>query len=196
MPTRPGSSRFVAPVTSRQVVVYTAGALVYAALNVAFAAVPLSLPLGNGITFQVAPGLVVPLFMGLVAGPVAGLWVGLAGRLLGDALAGAGFNAVGLLYSGVLGAVAGLGFRRAGAFRTLPGLLRAELWVLLAAAAAALVGGLANYLTISPHDMAAAIDQGLSSLVTAGLTGGLLLPMVLVIRGDRRADPKGASRDP
>jgi ECF-type riboflavin transporter S component len=171
--------------TSRDVVVYTAAALIYAAVHLVFTEVPLNLPLRDGIAFQVAPALVVPLFMGLIAGPVAGLWVGLAGRLLGDVLAGAGVNGVGLLYTGLLGAVAGLGFRRAAGFRTLPGLLRAELWVLLAALAAAFAAGLANYLTVAPHDLAAAINQGLSALVTASLTGWLLLPALLVLRGDR-----------
>jgi uncharacterized membrane protein len=196
MPARSRSTGSESRLTSREVVVYIAAALIHAALHLAFTGVPLSLPLRGGIEFQVAPGLVVPLFMGLAAGPVAGLWVGLAGRLMGDVLAGTGVNLVGLIYSGVLGAVAGLGCRRVGGFRTVPGLVRAELWVLLAAVAAALAGGVANYLTVAPHDLAEAINQGLSALVTASLTGWLLLPMLLVIKGDRgganaRADPKG-----
>jgi hypothetical protein len=185
MPAPIRSTRFDSRLTSRDVVVYVAAALIHAALHVAFTGLPLSLPLRAGITFQVAPGLVAPLFMGLIAGPVAGLWVGLAGRLVGDVLAGTGLNGVGLLYSGVLGAVAGLGFRRAGGFRTLGGLLLAELWVLLAALVAALVGGAANYATVPPHDLAEAINLALSAFVTAGLTGWLLLPALLVVRGDR-----------
>ena len=168
--------------TSRQAIAYTAAALIFAAIHLLFAAVPLSLPLGNGLSFQVAPGLVVPLFMGLIGGPVAGLWVGLAGRFLGDLLAGAGVNGVGLLYTGVLGLIAGLGYRRPGRYRTLRGLLRAGLWVFLAAAGAGLAGGLANYLSLPAHDAAAAINEALSSAITAVLTGWLLLPALLALR--------------
>ena len=191
MPARRRTARSEPPLTTREVVVYTAAALIFAALHLVFTAVPLSIPLPAGLTFQLAPALVVPLFMGLIAGPVAGLWVGLAGRLLGDVAVGVGLNGIGLLYTGVLGAVAGLGHRPSARFRTVAGLLRAGLWVLLAALAAAVATGLAHYLTTAPRDPAAAVDEALSALVTAAVTGWLLLPALLVLRGVKRPDPKG-----
>lgn len=163
-----------------------AAALGYAALHWLFLLLPHSLPAGNWY-LDLRPGVVVPLAAGLLAGPGAGAVVGGVGRLGGDLLAGAGVDGPGLIYSVLLGLVAGLGRRPRANFRTVAALARALLWALIAAAAAGLAvplvieAGLLGRLALP----AAWVRAG-SETLSGAVAGLLLLPGVLVGVGMRQ----------
>jgi hypothetical protein len=190
--------------SSRDVVIYSGAALIYAALYLIFALVPsTTLPLRPGVTLTLQPGVVVPIFMGLTGGPVAGLWVGLAGRLLGDVLAGKGLDAFGLLYSGLLGLIAGLGFGRLASFRTLRDLMSAGAWITLACIGASLLTTLLVQTLlagmIEGHlALASGIDQTLSGMLSGEVNAVLLLPTALYVwgrgRGQKSEAPKASQR--
>jgi hypothetical protein len=186
--------------SSREVVIYSAAALIYAALHLIFAVLPSNtLPLRPGLTLTLQPGVVVPIFMGLTAGPVAGLWVGLAGRLLGDVLAGKGFDGFGLLYSGLLGLIAGLGFGRLAGFRTLRDLVSAVAWITLACIGASLVTTLLAQTLIAGAvqghlALATGIDQTLSGVVSGEVNVLLLIPTALYVWGRGRRSEVGGQR--
>src|SRR3990172_4192974 len=76
--------------TNREIVNRAAGALLYALLYWAFKAFPMPGPIGAGNFFR--PVVLVPLFMGLMFGPLVGGVTGIVGHLIGDLLAAAGFN--------------------------------------------------------------------------------------------------------
>ena len=178
--------------SSREVVIYSGAALIYAALYLIFALVPsTTLPLRPGVTLTLQPGVVVPIFMGLTAGPVAGLWVGLAGRLLGDVLAGKGLDGIGLLYSGLLGLIAGLGFGRLAGFRTLRDLVSAVARITLACIGASLLTTLLVQTLIAGAvqghvALASGINQTLSGMLSGEVNAVLLLPTALYVWGRQR----------
>jgi hypothetical protein len=158
-----------------------AGAILYSALHLLFSALPHSLPLGDWY-LDLRPGVVIPLAAGLLGGPWAGALVGALGRLGGHLLAGAGPDAVGLVYSALLGLIAGLGHRPRANFRTLGGLGWALLWMLISATVAglgvtlALEAALLGRYTLS-ESWARAVSEALSGIVA----GVLLLPGVLLV---------------
>lgn len=156
--------------------------LLYAAVHLVFALLPLNLPLAGGAGFEVRPGVLVPLLAGLLLGPGAGLGVGALGRLLGDALTG-GPTLAGVLYSGLLGAVMGLAGRRPeDDGRTLRTLGRVALWVGLACAVAAVPAAL---WPAPPADPTATLPpfgiRLLSEFLSGAISALLLLPAGLVL---------------
>lgn len=168
------------------VVRLAAAALGYAALHWLFLVLPHSLPAGNWY-LDLRPGVVVPLAAGLLAGPWAGAIVGGLGRLGGDLLAGVGVDGPGLIYSLLLGLVAGLGRRPRANFRTLGALAWAMLWVV----AATLAAGLAVPLLIEAgllgrYAVSAAWDRAGSEVLSGAVAGLLLMPGVLVAVGRRK----------
>jgi len=127
-------------VTVRQAAVYVAASLIYATIHFLFVGLPIgAVPVSAHLALSVEPDIIVPVFMGLTAGPLAGLLVGLGGRFLGDLLAGLGVAGFGLMLSAVAGLAAGLGYQRLTGYRTLRQVLIAFGFGLLACAAASLV---------------------------------------------------------
>jgi hypothetical protein len=180
-------------ITSRAAVIYSGAALIYAALYLIFAVVPIStLPFRGGVTLTIQPGVVVPIFMGLTAEPVAGLWVGLAGRLLGDVLVGKVLDGFGLLSSGLLGLIAGLGFGWLAGFRTIRDFLSATAWITLACVGASLLTTLLlQVLIVRELKLAPGIDQTLSGMLSGEVNALLLMPTVLYFWGrDRGRRPR------
>ena len=178
--------------TTRDAAVYVAGALIYATLHFFFAGLPLSnLPLNGGLSLSIQPAVVVPIFVGLTAGPVGGVLVGLGGRLLGDLLAGQGLNGYGLIYSALLGLVAGLGHRRLGGFRNLGHVLIAFVSVVLACLAASLVSTLLGQTLIWRElTWAAGVNQTLSQTLGSAVIALLLISAPLYVWG--RTKDRGA----
>src|SRR5438309_10134347 len=66
----------------RQVVYTALGIALYAILNIIFNLV--QLPNAGGGAIALRPGIVVPLFFGVVFGPIVGLFVGGIGNIIGD----------------------------------------------------------------------------------------------------------------
>ena len=163
-----------------------AAALLYAALHWLFLKLPHTLPLGNRY-LDLRPDVLPPLAAGLLAGPWAGAVVGGLGRLGGDLLAGAGLDGPGLIYSGLLGLIAGLGRRPRANFRTVRPLLWALVWVLTATVTA----GLAVPLVVEAgllgrYPLAGAWARAVSEALSGAVAGLLLMPGVLVGVGQRQ----------
>jgi len=163
-----------------------ASALTYAALHWLFLVLPHTLPLG-GWYLDLRPDVVAPLAAGLLAGPWAGAVVGGLGRLGGDLLAGVGVDGPGLIYSALLGLIAGLGRVPRANFRTVGPLLWALLWVLIAAVAAGLaVPLLVEAGLLGRYPLAGAWARAISEALSGAVAGLLLMPGVLVGVGQRQ----------
>ena len=77
--------------TVRQGAQVVAASLVYATIYFLFAGLPISaVPLNSSLALSIQPAVVVPVFVGLTAGPWVGVLAGLVGRFLGGLLAGQG----------------------------------------------------------------------------------------------------------
>jgi len=165
-------------------------ALIYAVTHWVLTQLPLTIPVAERYYLNLRPGILVPLLTGLVAGPLPGLAVGVLGRLLGDVLSGAGATAAALVYSGLLGLVAGLGARPDANGRTLRTQARAALWVLLANVAAALASAvLVQTLLLGQFEAATGWDRAVSEGLSGVVSGLLLLPGALYLFG-RRPPPR------
>ena len=165
--------------------------LIYGVTHWVLTQVPLTLPVVERYYLSVRPGVLVPLLAGLVLGPGPGLMVGVVGRLLGEVLAG-DVAAAGLVYSGLLGLVAGLGRRPDDNARTLRTQGRAALWVLLASAAAALASALlVQTLLLGQFDLPTGWDRTISEFLSGLVSAGLLLPAALYLFGRRPRPPSG-----
>lgn len=185
-PARPQSG----PPTVAEFVRVAGLTLLYGVIHWVCVLVPLTLPLAERYNLNVRPGVLVPLLVGVVAGPGAGLLVGVLGRLLGDVLAGTGVTGAALLYSGLLGLVAGLGRRPDDNGRTLRTQGRAALWVLLANAAAALASALlVQTLLLGQFALPAGWDQTVSEFLSGVVSALLLLPAALFFFGPRPRPP-------
>ncbi len=161
-------------------------ALIYGVAQWVFNLLPLTLPVAERYYLSLRPQILVPLLAGLVGGPVAGLLVGVLGRLLGDVLSGVGATGAALIYSGLLGLVAGLGARPADNARTLRTQGRAALWVLLANLVAALTSALlVQTLLLGQFTAAAGWDRALSEMLSGVVSSLLLLPAGLFVFGRR-----------
>jgi uncharacterized membrane protein len=171
--------------TVRQASIYVAATLIDAALHFFFAGLPLSsVPLDGGMAVSIQPSVVVPIFVGLTAGPLGGALVGLAGRFLGDLLAGQGINGFGLIYSGVLGLAAGLGYRRLSGYSTLRHVLIALGCTALACVAASLVATLLVQTFVwRDLTLTAGLNRTLSQIVSSGIMALLLISTPLYVWG-------------
>jgi len=163
-------------------------ALIYAVLHWIFTALPLTLPVSERLYLAPRPGVVVPVAAGLLAGPWAGLAVGALGRLMGDGLAWAGVSIPGLVYSGLLGLIAGLGWQRARpAYATIRPQLWAGLWALLATVLAGLGTALGvETLLLGRWTAAGGWDRGVTEALSGAVSVLLLLPSVLFVAGKAR----------
>jgi hypothetical protein len=164
-------------------------ALIYAMLHWVFTALPLTLPVGERWYLALRPGVVVPVAAGLLAGPWAGLAVGVLGRLCGDALAGTWISGTGLIHSGLLGLIAGLGWQRdRPAYATIRPQLSAALWALLATVLAGLGTTLVvETLLLGQLTAANGWDRGVAEALSGAVSALLLLPSVLFVVEKARA---------
>ena len=191
-PAEPAASwRWLRPrvsVTVRQASVYVAASLIYAATRFLFAGLPIdAVPINAHLALSVQPDIIVPVFMGLTAGPLAGLLVGLSGRFLGDLLAGLGVDGFGLMLSAVLGLAAGLGYGRLTGYRTLVQVLIAFAFGLLACAAASLVSVLLLQTFIwRQFSLVDGLYRSLSQFLSSGIMVVLLISTPLFVWGRNR----------
>ena len=166
--------------TNREIVNSAAGALLYAVLYWVFKAFPMPVPIGEGIFLR--PGVLVPLFMGLMFGPLVGGVTGIVGHLIGDLLAAAGFNLWWALGSGLMGFIPGLSLYLIREYETIRDYALAELFVALGVWGGSAVGALVgDALILRQGDFAAGTSKFVSEGVTGSLNGLLLMPVLILI---------------
>ncbi len=166
--------------TNREIVNSAAGALLYAVLYWVFKAFPMPLPFNQEIFIR--PGALVPLFMGLMFGPLVGGATGVAGRLVGDLLAAAGFNLWWALGSGLMGFIPGLAFYFIREYDTIRDYALAELFVALGVWGGSAVGALVgDALILRQGDFAAGMSKFVSEGLTGSINGLLLMPVLILI---------------
>jgi uncharacterized membrane protein len=182
---QPSGSRL----TVTQATQVVAAVLIFATIYFLFAALPISaVPITSGVGFTIQPAVVVPIFVGLAAGPLMGALVGLAGRLLGDLLAGQGVSGYGLVYTGLLGLVAGFGYGRLGGYRTLRQVAIAFAWAWLACAVASVASVLLLQTLIwRQATLADGLNKTVSQILSGGIMATLLISTPLWVWGRRKS---------
>jgi energy-coupling factor transport system substrate-specific component len=162
----------------RRVVYMALGIALYAILSIIFNLV--QLPNAGGGAIALRPGIVVPLFFGVVFGPIVGLFVGGIGNILGDLISYHNFYWNWDVGNALIGFIAGLAvFVTGGRYRTRRAIVIAEIASLIAI----VVGiGFASYNDIWVSKIG--LDAATSELVVAGvpdiINGLILLPIVIV----------------
>ena len=166
--------------TNREIVNSAAGALIYAVLYWVFKAFPMPLPFNQEIFIR--PGVLVPLFMGLMFGPLVGGVTGVVGHIVGDLLAAAGFNLWWALGSGLMGFIPGLALYFIREYETLRDYALVELFVALGVWGGSAVGALVGEaLILRQGDFAAAMSKFVSEGLTGSINGLLLMPALILI---------------
>ncbi|HYT27909.1 MAG TPA: ECF transporter S component [Ktedonobacteraceae bacterium] len=161
----------------RQVVYMALGAALYAGLTLPTNLLPV--PSAGNVSLR--PAIVIPLFFGVVFGPVVGFFAGAIGNTISDLISGYGIVWFWELGNGILGLIAGLAFYWTwGYYRSTRNIVIAEIF----SAVGIVVGlGIAAYSDIWVYKLSVA--GATSELVAAGGTdlvnGLILLPILLVV---------------
>jgi energy-coupling factor transport system substrate-specific component len=174
----------------RQVVYIALGIALYAVLNIIFNLV--QLPNAGGGAIALRPGIVIPLFFGVVFGPIVGLFVGGFGNIIGDLISYHSFYWNWDMGNALIGFVAGFAvLYTGGRYRTTRAIVVAEVFSIIAI----IVGiGFAAYndIWVSKISFAAATSEFVVAGIPDMLNGIILLPILLVaynaaMRGRGRA---------
>ncbi len=174
----------------RQVVYMALGIALYAVLNIIFNLV--QLPNAGGGAIALRPGIVIPLFFGVVFGPIVGFFVGGFGNIIGDLISYHSFYWNWDLGNALIGFVAGLAMLyTVGRYTKTRAIVVAEVFSVIAV----IVGiGVAAYtdIWVSKISFPAATSEFVVAGVPDLLNGIILLPILLVaynaaMRGRGRA---------
>jgi energy-coupling factor transport system substrate-specific component len=166
--------------TNREIVNSAAGALIYAVLYWVFKAFPIPLPFNQEIFIR--PSVLVPLFMGLMFGPLVGGVTGVVGHVVGDLLVAAGFNLWWALGSGLMGFIPGLSLYFIREYKTIRDYALAELFVALGVWGGSAMGALVgDALILRQSDFAAGTSKFVSEGLTGSINGLLLMPVLILI---------------
>ncbi len=162
----------------RQVVYIALGIALYAVLNIIFNLV--QLPNAGGGAIALRPGIVIPLFFGVVFGPIVGLFVGGFGNIIGDLISFHNFYWNWDLGNALVGFIAGLVvLYTAGRYRTTRAIVFAEI-----ASAIAIAVGIAiaayNDIWVSKISFAAANSEFIVAGIPDLINGLILLPILLI----------------
>lgn len=161
----------------RQVVYMALGAALYAALSIPTNLLPV--PSAGNVSLR--PAIVIPLFFGVVFGPVVGFFTGLIGNTIGDLISGYGIVWFWELGNGLVGLIAGLAvYLTLARYNTTRNIIIAEIF----SAIGIIVGiAIAAYSDILVYKLTVAGST--SELVAAAgtdlINGLILLPIFLVI---------------
>jgi energy-coupling factor transport system substrate-specific component len=160
----------------RQVVFMALGAALYGGLS--YLTNILQLPATSNVSFR--PGIVIPLFFGVVFGPWVGLFTGGVGNFLGDYISGYGVFWNWDVGNGIIGLIAGLTlYFTWGRYIKVASIVTAEIFSIVAI----LVGiGFAAYtdIWVSKYDFAAATGNFVPAALSDLVNGIILLPILLV----------------
>ena len=171
------SSAKVWHVGVRQVVYMALGAALYAGLSIPTNLLPV--PSAGNVSLR--PAIVIPLFFGVVFGPVVGFFTGLIGNTIGDLISGYGIVWFWELGNGIIGLIAGLAvYMTLARYITTRNIIIAEIF----SAIGIIVGiAIAAYSDIWVYKLTVAGST--SELVAAAgtdlINGLILLPILLVI---------------
>jgi energy-coupling factor transport system substrate-specific component len=162
----------------RQVVYTALGIALYAILNIIFNLV--QLPNAGGGAIALRPGIVIPLFFGVLFGPVVGFFVGGLGNIIGDLISFHSFYWNWDLGNALIGLISGLVvIYTSGRYRARQAIIIAE----IASAIAIIVGiGFAAYsdIWVSKISFSAASSEFFVAAVPDLINGLILLPILIV----------------
>ena len=171
-------SRFTWTIGVRQVVYIALGIALYAILNIIFNLV--QLPNAGGGAIALRPGIVIPLFFGVVFGPIVGLFVGGVGNIISDLISFQNFYWNWDVGNALIGFVAGLAvLATIGRYRNTGAIIIAEIVSLLGI----IIGiGFAAFtdIWVSKISLGAAYSEFVVAGVPDAINGLILLPIVLV----------------
>jgi len=160
----------------RQVVYMALGAALYGGLS--YLTNILQLPATSNVSFR--PGIVIPLFFGVVFGPWVGLFTGGVGNFLGDYISGYGVYWNWDVGNGIIGLIAGLAlYFTWGRYYRVASIVTAEIFGVVGI----LVGlGFAAYsdIWVSKYNFAAATGNFVPAALSDLINGIILLPILLV----------------
>ena len=161
----------------RQVVYMALGAALYAALSLPTNLIPV--PSAGNVSLR--PAIVIPLFFGVVFGPVVGFFTGLVGNTISDLISGYGIVWFWELGNGILGLIAGLAiYWTWGHYTKTRNIVIAEVF-----SAVGIVVGLAiaaySDIWVYKLTVGAATSEFVAAAGTDLVNGLILLPILLVI---------------
>lgn len=160
----------------RHIVYMALGAALYAGLSIATNL--LKLPATSNVSIR--PGIVIPLFFGVVFGPWVGLFTGAVGNIIGDLVSGYGFYWNWDLGNGLVGFVAGLAlYLTGGRYNIVRNIIIAEIFGIVGI----LVGmAFAAYsdMPLLQYTWQAATGNFVPAALSDLISGVILLPIVLV----------------
>jgi energy-coupling factor transport system substrate-specific component len=174
----------------RQVVYIALGIALYAVLNIIFNLV--QLPNAGGGAIALRPGIVIPLFFGVVFGPIVGLFVGGFGNIIGDLISFHNFYWNWDLGNALIGFIAGFAMLyTAGRYRTTRAIVIAEIFSVVAIIVGMAVAAY-NDIWVSKISFSAATSEFVVAGIPDLINGIILLPILLVaynaaMRGRGRA---------
>ena len=158
--------------------------VVYAAIGAALYGVfswltnTLALPAAGNISFR--PAVAIPLFFGIAFGPWVGFLSGFVGNVLGDFMSGWGFWWYWDLGNGIMGMIPGLIAAGIVSYKAQETIIKAEIFVVIAAAVGMLVPSLLE-IPFSGIDFETAIvGYWLPAAGTNILNGLILVPILMV----------------
>ncbi|HEX2698533.1 MAG TPA: ECF transporter S component [Anaerolineales bacterium] len=163
---------------TREIVYSAIGAALYGVLNWVFN----NLTLPGSTLVSIRPPVAIPMFMGIVFGPLVGLFSGFVGNVIGDLLSGYGFFWAWDLGNGLLGLIPGL-LPYVGVNEIKTG--RDYLFAVLACVVGALVGIAFPALVADPFILrnidfnGGLTTEWLPAGVTDAVNGAILTPILL-----------------
>jgi energy-coupling factor transport system substrate-specific component len=163
---------------TREIVYSAIGAALYGVLSFVFNNI--QLPGTTLVSFR--PPVAIPMFMGVVFGPLVGLFSGLVGNVLGDLLSGYGFYWAWDVGNGIMGLVPGLlPYVGVTAIRTGRDYVMAAIACVVAAfTGMAFPGLLADPFILQNIDfMGGVTTEWLPASITNSINGAILVPILL-----------------
>jgi energy-coupling factor transport system substrate-specific component len=167
--------------SNKEIVQVATGAFFYAVFFWILKTWPVSFPAGN-LTLSVSPAIAIPIFMGLLFGPIVGGLTGLIGQTLGGIVSASGFSWPWVVGVGLVGLIAGLAVYVVRDYKTVNDYLKGGLFILLGSWVGAAFGALVGeVLILKQGDMAAGTTKLLSQGLTYTLNGIVLVPILIYL---------------
>lgn len=167
--------------SNKEIVRVATGAFFYAVVFWILKTWPVSFPAGN-LTLTVSPAIAIPIFMGLLFGPIVGGLTGLIGQVLGDLVSANPFNWPWVVAIGLVGLLAGLAVYLVREYKTVNDYLKGGLFILLGSWGGAAFGALVGeVLILKQGDMATGTTKLLSQGLTYTLNGIVLVPILIYL---------------
>lgn len=161
---------------TREVVFAAIGAALYGVLSWVTNIFPL--PAAGNISFR--PAVAIPMFFGIAFGPVAGFISGAVGNILGDFLSGYGFWWSWDIGNGLLGLIPGLIWLSITSYKAKNSILKAELFVILAAIVGMIVPSLLEIVISGINLNTALVGYFVPAAVSDTIIGLILVPILMV----------------